>query len=193
MAARRRRKSRRPRGEWSICGGGTLESDPSGACHRPPRSGGPVFDGDSSNCRQVRILGNHHAIGQTASNGSNLHVDLLNATPCVPQVGKDSAVLFGGLSTVGPDGEPRKRMAQASQISVAACASFDARPKFAKDGNANADAMSHVALAIDASANVVEVVLKVLGDSGIQNVAAYHFASSRFICSICLPTASTLN
>ena len=78
----------------------------------PPPSGRPVFDGDSGNCRQVRILGHNHAIGQGASDSPNLYVDLLHATPRAPQFDEDSAVLFGGLITVGPDGEPRKRMAR---------------------------------------------------------------------------------
>src|SRR5207244_9683034 len=107
-----------------------------------------------------------------------LHVDLRNATPRPSQFGKDAAVLLGGLRTVGPNGETRKRVPQTLEIAVAAGAAFDPRPKFAEDGNANADAMPLVALLIGANANAVAVVLKVLGDSGVQQVTMYHGASS---------------
>src|SRR5262249_59676301 len=63
---------------------------------------------------------------------------------------------------------------QTDKIAVPADATFDAGPKFPEDWNANADAMSKLAVGDRASADAAPIILEVLSDARIQQVTANH-------------------
>ncbi len=150
----------------------------------------PILNRDARNGGKVAVFGHDDAIRKCACNGANLHVDLLDYSACPLERVEDPSVFLGGFIAVRPDEQARHCMLQKFQIPVVAGAAFDAGLQFSENGNAYADAMTKVSLRIRAGTNPAPIILKILGNARVEQIAPHHAPSPK---PICLRTASRLN
>jgi hypothetical protein len=103
-----------------------------------------------------------------ASDGPDLHVNLLDGSTSALQFDVDPAEFFGSFLGVLPEDEPFDGAQQASQIAFPARTPHDAGPQLAKYGNTNADAVTLVSLSYRSVAHAIAISLKILRDSSVQ-------------------------
>src|SRR5271155_674119 len=105
------------------------------------------------------------------SDGSDLHVDLLDDSTGPLQLGVNASEFRSRLFGVRPDEQPRKGPSQTLLVTIPGRTAFHSGPKFIEYRNANADTMPQSARRFGPRSHTPSIILKILGNAGIEKIA----------------------